>query len=67
VATVNETAQLLATQVAREADDLAVRTWAGALITAMIAVTIAAIDDPTADYVELIDAAIGYLEAGLPM
>jgi hypothetical protein len=67
VATVNETAQLLATQVAREADDLAARACAGALITAMIAVTIAAIDDPTADYVELLDAAIGYLEAGLPM
>lgn len=54
-------------RVAREADDRAVRTCAGALIGAMIAVTIAAIDDPTADYVELLDAAMGYLEAGLPM
>lgn len=67
MATVNQTAQLLAMRVAREADDRAVRTCAGALIGAMIAVTIAAIDDPTADYVELLDAAMGYLEAGLPM
>jgi AcrR family transcriptional regulator len=66
-----QTAQLLTELVAeregRAIDDFAVRAFAGAVIGAMTAVLLAAVDDPNADFVTLLDAALAQLEAGLPL
>jgi hypothetical protein len=67
VETLQRTSELLAARVGRRPDDLAVRTFAGAMLGAMIAVSVTALDDPSADYVELIDTAMRHLEAGLPL
>lgn len=60
-------AEVVAQRVGRRADDLAVRTFAGALIGVTISTMLPALEDPTADYVEVLDAAMAYLEAGLPL
>ena len=49
------------------ADDPAVRTFTGALIGVSISAMLAAAEDPGADYIELLDAALAHLEAGLPL
>ena len=67
VETLQRTSEQLAVRMGRPADDIGVRTLAGALIGAMMSVTVGAAGDPTADYVELIDAAMGRLEAGFPV
>jgi hypothetical protein len=51
----------------RDPDDLAVRTFAGALIGVVMAVMPAMVEDPGADFLALIDAALPQLEAGLPL
>lgn len=66
VDTLQQTSEVLAVRMGRPADDLAVRTLAGALIGAMMSVAVAAFGDPTADYVELMDATMSQLEAGFP-
>ena len=58
---------LLAERVGRSPSDPAVRTFTGALMGVSIAATLEAIDDPDADYFELIDGALARLEAGLPL
>ena len=60
-------AELVARRVGRRADDLAVRTYSGAMIGAMLSAVITGIDDPQVDLNELIDASLAYLEAGLPL
>ena len=60
-------AELVARRVGRRADELAVRTFAGAVIGAMMAPPLAAIADPTAPYIALVDASLAHLEAGLPL
>jgi AcrR family transcriptional regulator len=60
-------AGLVAERVARPADEFAVRTFAGAVIGVLMSVMLAAAEDPTADLLALIDAAMAYLEAGLPL
>jgi AcrR family transcriptional regulator len=60
-------AELVARRVGRRADEGAVRTFAGAVIGAMMAPLLAAVADPTADYLALMDASLAYLEAGLPL
>jgi AcrR family transcriptional regulator len=63
--------QLLAGTMAersgRPPDDFAVRTVAGAVVGAMMAVLAAMADDPDADLASLIDQAIANLEAGLSL
>jgi AcrR family transcriptional regulator len=59
-------AELIARRIGRPADDFAVRTWAGAVVGAIIAVMYATRDTPAADLPELFDAALAQLEAGLP-
>jgi AcrR family transcriptional regulator len=63
--------QLLAGAMAersgRRPDDFAVRTVAGAVVGAMMAVLAAMADDPDADLASLIDQAIAHLEAGLSL
>ena len=60
-------ADLVAERVGRPADDLAVRCFAGAVVGTILAVLPAAADDPAADVVELMDAALAHLEAGFPL
>ena len=59
--------ELVARRVGRRADDLAVRTYAGAMIGAVLSAVLTGMDDPQADFVELMDASLAYLEAGLPL
>jgi AcrR family transcriptional regulator len=63
-----DTMQLIAVTVAertgRAADSLAVRTLAGAVIGASMAVMLALVDEPDADVAALFDQAISELEAG---
>ena len=56
--------ELVAARTGRSADDLGVRALAGALLGAIMAVTLAAVGQPDADYVELIDAALERFEHG---
>jgi AcrR family transcriptional regulator len=58
-------AQALAERAGRRPDDMAVRTLAGAVVGAAMAVMLALGDDPTADLAKLLDEAMGHLEAGL--
>ena len=60
-------AELVARRVGRRADDLAVRTYAGAMIGAVLSAVLTGMDDPQADIIELMDASLAYLEAGLPL
>jgi AcrR family transcriptional regulator len=67
VVSTQQLAEVVARRVGRRADELAVRTFAGAVIGAMMAPLLAASADPTADYLALMDASLAYLEAGLPL
>jgi AcrR family transcriptional regulator len=67
VRTIQVIAEVLAERIGRRPDDFAVRTFAGALIGVAMATMVAAIDDPDADYWELLDIALTHLEAGLPL
>jgi AcrR family transcriptional regulator len=60
-------AELVAKRVGRRADDLAVRTYAGAVIGGLMAAMLTLIEDPTADPLALMDESLAYLEAGLPL
>jgi MftR C-terminal domain len=46
---------------------MAVRTLAGAVVGAMIAVMFAMVDDPTADLAMLLNEAMTHLETGLQL
>ena len=67
VVSTQQLAEVVARRVGRRADELAVRTFAGAVIGAMVAPLLAAITDPTADYIAVMDASLAHLEAGLPL
>ena len=56
---------VLAERTGRRADDMAVRTLAGAVVGAAMSVLFAMLDDPSADLAVLFDEAMGYLEGGL--
>lgn len=58
---------MIARRVGRDADELAVRAFAGALVGVIMSVFMISADATTSDYVELFDAAMGQLEAGLPL
>ncbi len=60
-------ADVLAERTGRRADDMAVRTLAGAVVGAAMAVMFMMLDDPSADLSMLFDAAMGHLEDGLPL
>ena len=60
-------AELIAKRVGRPADDFAVRSFAGALIGVSMAAMLTAMDDPTADFLALLDAGMAHFEAGLPL
>jgi hypothetical protein len=60
-------AEVVAKRAGRRADDLAVRAFVGAAFGAMVSALLAAVDDPAADYLALMDAGLASLEAGLPL
>jgi AcrR family transcriptional regulator len=60
-------AELIAERAGRRADELAVRTFAGALIGVGMSTMLAVIDDPKADYFELFDAGLAQLESGFTL
>ena len=60
-------AETIAKRVGRRADEFAVRTYAGAMIGALLPAFLTGANDPNADFVELMDASLAYLEAGLPL
>ena len=65
--TIRQVAELVAERVGRPAADLEVRTLAGAVIGVSMAVMLTAAEDPTADWVALIDTAFAHLESGFAM
>jgi AcrR family transcriptional regulator len=60
-------AAAMAERAGRRPDDFAVRTVAGAVVGALMAVMAAMADDPDADLAALIDEAIAHLESGLSL
>jgi AcrR family transcriptional regulator len=66
-ATIGMLAQALATRIGRDPEDFAVRNFAGAVIGIALAGTQAMVEDPEADYLELFDAGLAHLDAGLPL
>lgn len=60
-------ADLVAERVGRPANDLAIRTWAGAVIGVAMSWLLTAEEGPTADWVSGIDETLAHLEAGLPL
>jgi hypothetical protein len=61
------TAQLVAERTGRQADDLAVQTFAGAIVGAMMAAATTVVADPQADVIETFDTALRLLGEGLPL
>ena len=63
--------QLVSTQLAkrigRSADDFVVRTYAGAVMGAMLSAMITLTGDPQANFIEQVDASLAYLQAGMPL
>ncbi|TMC10301.1 MAG: TetR family transcriptional regulator [Chloroflexi bacterium] len=60
-------ARIIAERSGRKPDDPAVRALVGAIVGVSIGVMFAFAEDPTGDLGEMIDEALGYLEAGLPI
>jgi AcrR family transcriptional regulator len=58
---------LLAKRLGRSADDMAIRTFSGAVLGALTAAIFTAITKPDADILALMDESLAYLEAGLPL
>jgi hypothetical protein len=58
---------VIARRVGRSATDFAVRNLAGALLGVLMSGIDVVADDPDADFVALLDAALSHLEAGLPI
>jgi AcrR family transcriptional regulator len=67
VDTLQESAELIARRVGRPPDDFAVRVYAGAIVGALLSAMIVGLKDPQADLIELMDASLAYLEAGMPL
>jgi AcrR family transcriptional regulator len=59
-------AEAIAERTGRPVDDSAVRALTGAVIGVAMSAILAATEDPSADYVGLMDTALAHLEAGLP-
>jgi AcrR family transcriptional regulator len=67
LATAQVLSELVASRMGRHPDDLAVRTFVGGVIGALMAAFLAGMNDPTADVVALMDESLRLLEAGLPL
>ena len=60
-------AEAVAERTGRRPDDPAVRTLVGAVVGVALSALFAAMEDPDADFVALLDEEMARLEAGLPM
>jgi len=67
VGTIDMFAEMVALRVGRSPRDVAVRSFSGALIGLFIGVFLAVDEAGPIDYVEMFDAAMAQLEAGLPL
>jgi AcrR family transcriptional regulator len=67
VAATQQFAQMVAKRVGRQANEPAVRAFAGAVVGAMLAAADLDTVQSMGDYFEQVDASLGYLEAGLPL
>jgi AcrR family transcriptional regulator len=67
VGSIDMLAGIVAKRVGRSPDDMAVRSFSGALIGMIIGVFMAVDDLPATSYVQLFDDAMAQLEAGLPL
>lgn len=65
--TIQMTAEIVARRLQRPPDDFAVRTFAGALVGVSMAVMLTTDDDPTQDFLALMDEGMAHLEAGLSL
>ena len=65
--TLQPLAEAIAERTGRAVDDPAVRALTGAVMGVSMSAMLTASEDPSADYVELMDAALALLEAGLPI
>jgi AcrR family transcriptional regulator len=65
--TIRLIAEVMAERVGRRPDELAVRTFAGAVLGVVLASMFAAAEDPGADVFARIDEGLAHLEAGLPL
>jgi AcrR family transcriptional regulator len=59
--------EAVAERTGRMADDPEVRALTGAVLGVSISAMLAAAEDPSADYVALMDTGLGYLEGGLQL
>lgn len=57
----------VALRTGRSPDEFEVRVFTGAFIGAIMAAIMPAIEDPTADYLDLMSKVFDYLEAGMPL
>jgi AcrR family transcriptional regulator len=57
----------LAAWLGRSPDEFEIRVYTGAVIGAMMAAILPLVDDPSADFVSLIDRAFDYIEKGMPI
>jgi len=64
---VDEIAGLVAARTGCSPTDFAVRNLAGALLGVMMSAMLVVAEDPTRDLIEVVDAAVAHLEAGLPL
>lgn len=60
-------AEMVAERLERPANDFAIRTFAGALVGVAMAAMLTAIEDPSADFLALLDASMEHFAAGLPL
>jgi AcrR family transcriptional regulator len=67
LATAQVLSDLVASRTGRRSDDLAVHTFVGSVIGALMAAFLAGVNDPNADVVALMDESLRLLEAGLPL
>lgn len=59
--------EVIAARTGRSPTDLAVGTFSGAVIGVAFATMLAAAAEPASDWVKILDDALGFLEAGLPL
>ena len=67
MASIDLLAEMVGRRVGRAPEEIAVRAFSGALIGVIVGVFLAVNDLEPIDYVEMFDAALAQLEAGLPL
>lgn len=65
--TIRMITDVVSERLGRRPDELALRTFAGALVGVALAAMLTWADDPAADFFSVIDKAMAHLEAGLPL